>query len=358
MGKLYLKLVFLLFPLFYVSYLLYGALTIPHEDIRILRQSSSLALAIPERKPEQAVIPPLLVAPSPPPPVAVLDEPPKSQILPTPRALAPSMRRIPPFTAKSVPITYAEERHIRAAIVVDADSRTILYAKNHRQELPIASITKAFLMDEVYDQMKRGSFRMDTVVTTSRRASLTGGSKMYLRENDPVMISDLIKGALIHSANDAAHQLGEHIGSGDIRRALSLLNNKAHSLGLEKTRLYNVTGLPDGNRDNISTAYEVAQMAYKILVEHGEMVGVANTQLDYYIRPTGDEFMMVNRNRPLVRVDYIDGLKTGFTNRAGWCLVATSHKNGRRLITVILNATDRNTRDRAARKLIDHYSRS
>lgn len=356
MGKLYLKLVFLLFPLFYVSYLLYGALTIPHEDVHTLRQSSSLALAIPERRPELAVAPAPtpLVTPSAP----VLDEAPRSQVLPNPSASAPSMRRIPPFTAKLVPFTYAEERHIRAAIVVDAESRTILYAKNHRQELPMASITKAFLMDEVYDQIKRGSFRMNTKVVTSRRASLTGGSKMYLRENDPVLISDLIKGALIHSANDAAHLLGEHVGNGDIRRALTLLNNKSHSLGLEKTKLYNVTGLPDGSRDNISTAYEVAQMAYKILVEHGELIGVAKTQVDYYIRPTGDEFMMVNRNRPLVRIDYIDGLKTGFTNRAGWCLVATSHKNGRRLITVILNATDRSTRDRAARKLIDHYSRS
>lgn len=266
---------------------------------------------------------------------------------------------LPVFADRRETWQLSEGPHVRAMLVVDVDQRAVLYAKNPHQVYPVASLTKIFLMDELFDRMKSraGGLSMDIPVEISRTASLVGGSQVYLREGSSTTVRDLIKAAMIHSANDASYLIGELLGAGNADRTVEILNNKARSLGLRNTRFSNVHGLPEPRRpDNVSTASEVARMTWKLLRDHPELFGIASTEVDYFVHESGHRFMLVNRNRPMVRLPYVDGLKTGYTANAGFCLVATSNKNGRRLIVVVLGAPDKHTRNRAAQKLIDHFS--
>ncbi|ADU66045.1 Serine-type D-Ala-D-Ala carboxypeptidase [Desulfurispirillum indicum S5] len=264
---------------------------------------------------------------------------------------------LPEFRLNQRSFFFPEASQLGAIIVVDANRQEIVYAKNLHEVMPIASLTKVFLMEELLDRIQQGALTFDKELRASTRSSLIGGSRVYLREHENTTIEQLAKATMIHSANDAAYLLGEVIGGGDANHAAQLLTAKAQTLGLKNTRLYNVNGLPNrGGPDNISTPYELAQFTFKLMARNPEIFEIASTEVDYFRRPGGQDFLLVNRNRPLVRLDYVTGLKTGYTNSAGFCVITTSNKNNRNLITVILNAPSSQIRDRAAKRLIDHFS--
>ncbi|MBB5020954.1 D-alanyl-D-alanine carboxypeptidase family protein [Desulfurispira natronophila] len=275
--------------------------------------------------------------------------------VPSPSSQQPFV--MPDFIDNRQAFNFPESQHLQAVLVLDANRQEILYAKNLDQVRPIASLTKIFLMEEVFDRMQQGAFHPDTPVRASTEASLVRGSRVYLREHENTTVSQLAKATMIHSANDAAYQLGQLIAGGDADHAAQLLTSKAQALGLRNTILYNVNGLPNrGGADNVSTARELAQFTFMLMINNPELFELAATEVDYFNRPGTQDFLLVNRNRPLVRLDYVNGLKTGYTANAGFCVVTTSNKNNRKLITVILGAPSSQIRDRAAKRLIDHFS--
>lgn len=239
---------------------------------------------------------------------------------------------------------YAEvtESPARAAILIDADTGTVLYEKNADQRMPTASMSKLMTGYMVFEALKAGRLTLDTKVPVSEHAWRQEGSRTFLVLGSQVRVEDLIKGMVIQSGNDAAVTLAEAVGGTEGGFA-SMATQRAHELGMTNSSFANATGLPDPN--HFSTARDLANLALHVIEEYPE----------YYKYESEKEFTYNNihqQNRnPLLYMNIgADGVKTGHTEESGYSLIGSAVQNGRRLVLVIMGMPDVKGRsDEAAR---------
>ena len=233
------------------------------------------------------------------------------------------------------------------AILVDAQSGRVLYEKNSTQKHAIASVTKIMTALVVFDEMRKGNLTLDDIVTANGYEPEGGEVHIYLAKGEQISVHDLLKAIFLPSANDACVAIAEHI-AGSKKGFVEMMNNKAIDLNMENTNFSNTNGLKSDN--HYSTAYDVAVMA-RALLNYKEVYNYCSLWNDT-IR--GGTFQVTNTNLLLTRYDGMTGLKTGYTEEAGYCLVGTAERNGVSLISVVLGAPTSNERFADTKTLLNY----
>jgi D-alanyl-D-alanine carboxypeptidase (penicillin-binding protein 5/6) len=231
-------------------------------------------------------------------------------------------------------------------ILIDATSGKVLAEKNSDQHLPPASLTKLMTMYVISNALKNGSIHLTDKVRVSQTAWKTGGSRMFIKVNDEVPVSELLKGIVIASGNDASVAMAEHL-AGDETAFSSIMNVQAKLLGMNNSHFVDSNGLP--NAEHYSSARDLALLAQAI---------IKNFPDDYRLYSekwfTYNNIRQPNRNRLLWRYAYADGLKTGHTDEAGYCLVGSATKDGRRLVSVVMGAPNDSARTEDSIRLLTY----
>lgn len=237
-----------------------------------------------------------------------------------------------------------------SAILIEAETGNILYEKNADEKLPPASITKIMAMLLTMEEIESGDLSLDDEVTISESAASMGGSQIYLGRGVKVTVEDLLKAVTIASANDASVALGEVV-AGNYERFINMMNERAEELGMENTYFSNSTGLPTES-EHYSTARDIAIMSRE-LVKYQQILDWASIWVDYVELP--DRRAMLANTNKLIR-DYpgLDGLKTGHTDEAGFCLAATASRNNLRLVSVVLKTESEEARQELTSQLLDY----
>ncbi|UOQ87410.1 D-alanyl-D-alanine carboxypeptidase [Gracilibacillus salinarum] len=238
----------------------------------------------------------------------------------------------------------------KSAILIERDTGNILYDKNSDEKLPPASMTKIMTMLLIMEAIEKGELTLDEKVKVSEKASSMGGSQIFLEEGEEMTVNDLLKGIAVASGNDASVAMAERI-AGSEEAFVEMMNNKVKDLGLTSTQFQNSTGLPA--EDHYSTAHDMAVMA-KALLKYEAITNYTSIYEDYLRKGTEKEFWLVNTNKLVRFYDGVDGLKTGFTNEAKYCLTATAEKNGMRTIAVVMGAKTPKDRNNEISKLLDY----
>lgn len=235
-------------------------------------------------------------------------------------------------------------------LLMEAQSKRILVEFNSREKLPPASLTKIMTSYVAAAEMAAGRLEMDEMVPVSVVAWKTEGSKMFIREGTKVSVADLLRGIIIQSGNDASVALAEYI-SGTEEEFARLMNEYGKHMGLEDTYFMNSTGLP--GEDHLSSALDNALLARALIVDYPEHYKIYS-ELEF----TFNEIRQPNRNRLLTLDETVDGVKTGYTARAGYCLVASSERDGMRLISVVMGTESNDVRIKETRKLFNYGFRN
>ena len=237
-------------------------------------------------------------------------------------------------------IVFAEEGcddlapNSKSAILIDFDSGEILYRKNETEALAPASMTKIMSMLLIMEAIDNGSIAFDTEVTISENAASMGGSQVFLEAGEVYKVEELLKGIAIASGNDAVVAMAEKI-SGSVSEFVNRMNERAKELGLKSTTFKNPHGLDE--EGHVSSAYDMAILARE-LISHEKILEFTSIYEDYLQKNDGTSTWLVNTNKLVRFYDGVDGLKTGFTATAGYCLTATAKKNNLRLIAVVMGA--------------------
>ena len=230
-------------------------------------------------------------------------------------------------------VTFAQPNiSAKAAVLVDAETGEVLYKKNIHEKRPPASTTK--IMTGIL-AIKLGNLN-DKVITSSRAAN-EGGSSIYLERGEVLTLKELIYGLLIKSGNDAAVSIAEYT-AGSVENFAHLMNQKAVEVGALNTNFKNPNGLPQNG--HLTTAYDLAQITRYALENEFFSDVVATSQKRISWPGNNWDRILSNTNRLLKLSDTIDGVKTGYTNRAGKCLVASETRDGQRLISVLLKSNN------------------
>ena len=249
-----------------------------------------------------------------------------------------------PLTVSAEELSLAE--NAKSAIMIESTTGEVLYSKNPHTKLAPASMTKMMSLIIIMENIENGNLNWNDTIVVSKNAASMGGSQIYLEPNELMSVEDLIKGICIASGNDATVALAEKI-AGTEKAFVKLMNDKAKILGLKNTNFINSTGLDAEN--HYSSAYDMSLIA-KELVKHEKILEFSNIYEDYLRQNTSNSFWLVNTNKLVKFYSYIDGLKTGYTTDAGYCLTATGKKKGMRLITVVMgeNTIDNRSKDTIA----------
>lgn len=238
------------------------------------------------------------------------------------------------------------------AILIDADSKQILYDKNADKKLFPASTTKIMTMIIMFEAINNKKISFDDQVTTSKYAASMGGSQVYLEEGENMSLEDMFKSIAIASANDASVAVSEYI-AGSTNKFVEMMNQKAKELNLKNTHFENVTGLHDNN--HYTCPYDLAMMAsYLIKIGGNKLLSVTSLYDSYIREDTKQSFWLVNTNKLLKLYDGVDGLKTGYTKEAGYCLVTTAKRDGQRLVGVVMKESEPKKRNEEMCNLLDH----
>lgn len=243
-------------------------------------------------------------------------------------------------------------KNAKSAILIDEATGHVLYEKNANEKLSPASMTKIMTMKLVLDAIDNNELSFDEILTTSKHASSMGGSQVYLSVGEKMKCIDLFKSMVIASANDAAVVLAEEV-SGSEDNFVRKMNLEANKLGCKNTNFINCTGLPVAN--HYTTCYDMALIAKSLLNKYEDIIiPFTNTYEDYIRKDTTNPFWLVNTNKMIKMNNGIDGLKTGWTNEAGYCITTTMKKGDMRLICVIMNAETPNLRNSDALNLLNY----
>lgn len=237
-----------------------------------------------------------------------------------------------------------------SAIMIEASTGEILFQKNSNEKLAPASMTKMMSLLLIFEELEKGNIKWDEMITTSEQASSMGGSQIFLKVGEKMSVLDMIKGICIASGNDATVAMAERV-SGTEELFVKRMNERAKELGLKNTNFINSTGLDADN--HYSSAYDMSLIA-KELVKHEKVLEFSSTYEDYLRKDTSNPFWLVNTNRLVKFYPEIDGLKTGYTSSAKYCLTATAKKDGMRLITVVMNEPDTGKRSSDTKKMLDY----
>ena len=235
-----------------------------------------------------------------------------------------------------------------AAILIEASTGKVLYEKNADEAMPPASITKIMTLLLGFEALERGDIAWDDMVTISERAwsQNVEGSKMFLLVDPQVKLEDIITGISVVSANDGCIALAEHI-SGSVEAFVQQMNNRAKELGLSNSQFKNPHGLPEDG--HYMSARDIAVLSRHLINNHPKILEIESKK-DF----TFNEIFQQNRNPLLGVYPGADGLKTGWTEEAGYCLVGTAIQDGMRLISVVLKTKDEAERLAASRELLDY----
>ncbi|QHI73375.1 D-alanyl-D-alanine carboxypeptidase family protein [Aminipila terrae] len=241
----------------------------------------------------------------------------------------------------------------KAAVLMDAGSGTVLFSQNGADRLPPASVTKVMTMLLAMEAIDRGQVKLTDMVTISERAASMGGSQMYMEPGEQHPLEDLMKGISMVSANDACVAVAEYL-SGSVEIFVENMNAKAKELGMENTHFANTNGLPVA--DHYTSAHDIAIMSCQ-LIKHQKthdwftkwqdkmMVGLPGKQT---------EFGLTNTNRLIKQYTGANGIKTGFTQEAGYCLSGSATRDDMTLIAVVLGCPSSKVRFAEAGKLLDY----
>jgi serine-type D-Ala-D-Ala carboxypeptidase (penicillin-binding protein 5/6) len=260
------------------------------------------------------------------------------------------------MTAMMAPAALAEESgvklvdNVKSAILIERDTGAVLYEQNSNEQLPPASMTKIMTMLLIMEAIDKGKLSMDEKIRTSEYAASMGGSQIFLEPGEEMTTEQMMKGIAIGSGNDASVAMAERL-AGSEDEFVKLMNNKAKELGLKDTIFKNATGLPV--TEHYSTAHDMAIMAKELLKYEG-ITKFTGTYEAYLREDTDKKFWLVNTNRLVRFYPGVDGLKTGFTNEAKYCLTATAEKNGMRVIAVVFGAPTPKERNAQVTKMLDY----
>lgn len=248
--------------------------------------------------------------------------------------------------AKQVLIPAAPQLAASGYLLIDANTGKVLVENNAAEQLPPASLTKLMTAYIVANELDRGNLQQDNMVEISVKAWRMGGSKMFVREGTKVKLIDLLRGVIIQSGNDASVALAEHI-AGSEGAFVDIMNQQAALLGMNDTHFENSTGWPaDGH---LTTAHDLSLLARAIINDHPEFYKLYSEK---YFRYNG--INQPNRNKLLFRDKTVDGMKTGHTEEAGYCLVSSARKNGMRLIAVVMGTRSEEARAAESQKLLSY----
>ncbi len=248
--------------------------------------------------------------------------------------------------AAPLPVPKAPEVGARGYILQDFHSGRVLAEKAADERLEPASITKLMTAYVIFKELASGSLSLDDEVTVSERAWRMPGSRMFIEVGKKVPVRDLLKGMIIQSGNDATVALAEHVAGSEATFA-EYMNRYAQELGLTGSHFTNATGLPDP--DHYTTARDIARLARALIREFPEYYAWYSEKSF-----TWNGITQHNRNRLLWRDPSVDGIKTGHTESAGYCLVTSAERDGMRLISVVLGTASEEARANASQALLNY----
>lgn len=265
------------------------------------------------------------------------------------------------FLLFALPAAYAEEAKAPAApvditpnaasaVLIDADTGTVIFEKNKDAKLPPASITKIMTMLLIMESLDQGKIKLDEKVRTSEYAASMGGSQIFLEPGEEMTVQDMLKGIAMASGNDASVAMAEKI-AGSEEAFVRMMNERAAQLGMKNTHFANPNGLPADQ--HYSSAYDIALMS-KELLKHEEITQFTGAYQDYLRKDTPKPFWLVNTNKLVRFYTGADGLKTGYTSEAKFCLSATAKRDNFRVISVVMGEPDTKTRNAEVSKMFDY----
>jgi len=248
--------------------------------------------------------------------------------------------------AHAAPIPAPPSLAATGYLLIDMHSDRVLVEKNADQRLEPASLTKIMTAHVVFNELKKGNLQLSDMVSVSEKAWKTEGSRMFIEVNTRVSVEDLLKGLIIQSGNDAAVALAEHIAGSEDAFA-NMMNDQAARLGMRNTHFVNSTGLPD--EYHYTTPRDIVKVTEALIREHPELYKL------YAIKEfTYNNIRQHNRNNLLWRDESVDGVKTGHTEAAGYCLVSSAKREGMRLISVVMGTTSEKARIRESSALLNY----
>ncbi|MFI2855564.1 D-alanyl-D-alanine carboxypeptidase family protein [Paenibacillus sp. JSM ZJ436] len=238
----------------------------------------------------------------------------------------------------------------RSAVLLDADTGTIIYEKNSHDKLPPASITKIMTMLLTMEAIHEGRLKWTDLVRTSEYAASMGGSQIFLEPGEEMTVEEMLKGIAMASGNDASVAMAEKI-AGSEEEFVRMMNEKAAELGMKDTHFVNCNGLPAEN--HYSSAHDIALMSRELLQYEG-ITKYTGAYQDYLRKDSEKPFWLVNTNKLVRFYAGADGLKTGYTSEAKFCLSATAQRDGLRAVAVVLGAPDTKIRNAEISKMFDY----
>ena len=241
-------------------------------------------------------------------------------------------------------------KNAKSTILIESSTGEIIYERNADEKLAPASMTKMMSLILIMEAIENGNIKLDQIVTVSENASKMGGSQIYLEANEKMSVDDLLKGICMASANDAVVALAETI-YGSESEFVNEMNKKSKKLGLTNTNFMNATGLDEEN--HYSSARDMAFIARE-LIKHDKVLDYSSRYEDYLRENTNKKFWLVNTNKLIKTYEGMDGLKTGYTESAGYCLTATAKRNNMRLIGVVMKEESSNIRNSDMTELLNY----
>jgi len=261
-------------------------------------------------------------------------------------AVVQAQTPVPNANSSARPVPAAPQLGAKSYLLMDFNSERILVEQEPHMPVEPASITKLMTAYVVFSELDEGNITLDETVAISERAWRTGGSRMFIEPDMQVSVEDLIRGMVIQSGNDASVALAEHV-AGSEEAFASLMNHYGELLGMDNTHFMNSTGLPDP--EHYTTAYDIALLSLATIRDFP----------DYYTWYAEKEFTFNNirqhnRNTLLWRDPAIDGLKTGHTEAAGYCLAASAKRDGMRLISAVMGSSSESSRASESQTLLNY----
>lgn len=252
-----------------------------------------------------------------------------------------------------IPVVHAEEDlapNSKSAILVEASTGKILFEKNSDEQLAPASMTKIMSMLLIMEAIESGKIKMDDSVMISKNAASMGGSQIFLQEGDTYKVEELLKGIAVASGNDAVVAMAEKVG-GSVEGFVSMMNARAQELGLSNTHFVNPHGLDAEN--HYSSARDMSIMGME-LVKHEKILEFTSIYEDYLKKPDGSSTWLVNTNKLVRFYNGVDGLKTGFTTTAGYCITTTAKRGDMRLLSVVMGVDSSDKRSSDTTNLLNY----
>lgn len=267
----------------------------------------------------------------------------------TKRLFAVMITAIIIFTFSLSSFAAGSEFDAKSYLLMEASTGRVLLEHNADTALPPASVTKIMTLLLVMEAIDNGNIKLDDMVSTSNNAASMGGSQVYLEPGEAMCVDEMIKCVVVSSANDAALALAEHIaGSEEI--FVERMNERARELGMQNTKFENTNGLDDTTSEHLTSARDIAIMSRE-LIKHPKILEYSSIWMDTV---RNGEFTLTNTNRLIRFYNGANGLKTGSTSKAGFCISATALRDGMQLIAVVMGAPNRDTRNEIAKKLLDY----